>query len=85
MLLGNQAIFQCLFKLTQSRITSRCHRRIGEVCDNTPPPVRDFGDGHKIACHLEPAVLKEIRPVFWMKGEQAAPTPSAPETERAAA
>ena len=52
--------------------STRCHRRIGEVCDTTPPPLRDFGGGHKIACHLEEGELKGIRPVFWMKGEKAA-------------
>ena len=65
--------------------STRCHRRIGEICDNTPPPVRSFGGGHKIACHLENSELKAIRPVFWMKGEKPANPPPAPEAEKAAA
>ena len=59
--------------------STRCHRRIGEVCDISPPPIRDFGDGHKIACHMDKKELKAIRPVFWIKGEKSAPTHPAPE------
>jgi len=32
---------------------SRCPRRIDGLCDTTPPPVRTFDQGHRIACHLE--------------------------------
>ena len=59
--------------------STRCHRRIGEVCDISPPPIRDFGNGHKIACHMDKKELKAIRPVFWIKkGEKSAPTPTHP-------
>lgn len=30
----------------------RCARRIGAICDQSPPPWRDAGDGHRIRCHL---------------------------------
>ena len=30
---------------------TRCPRRIGAVCDDTPPPVQQDGD-HRIACHI---------------------------------
>ena len=30
---------------------TRCPRRVGPVCDETPPPVQRFGD-HRIACHI---------------------------------
>jgi peptide/nickel transport system ATP-binding protein len=30
---------------------TRCPRRIGALCDDTPPPVQRFGD-HRIACHI---------------------------------
>jgi peptide/nickel transport system ATP-binding protein len=30
---------------------TRCPRRVGPVCDETPPPVQRFGD-HHIACHI---------------------------------
>ena len=42
-----------------------------------------FRGGHKIACHLEEGELKEIRPVFWMKGEKSA-QPETPEEKAAA-
>lgn len=45
---------------------SRCPRKLGDICDKELPPKRDFGDGHEIHCHIEPAVLKKVRPVFRM-------------------
>ncbi len=30
----------------------RCPRSLGRLCDEVPPPVRDAGRGHQIACHL---------------------------------
>ena len=30
---------------------TRCPRRVGPLCDETPPPVQRFGD-HRIACHI---------------------------------
>jgi len=30
----------------------RCPRSLGQLCDEVPPPVRDAGHGHQIACHL---------------------------------
>jgi peptide/nickel transport system ATP-binding protein len=35
---------------------ARCHRRIGSVCDEVPPP-RNVLDGHMIACHHDRATL----------------------------
>ncbi len=32
---------------------SRCVQKIDGVCDMATPPVRTFGNGHVIACHLE--------------------------------
>jgi peptide/nickel transport system ATP-binding protein len=31
---------------------TRCPRRIGAVCDETPPPVQQLDAGHRIACHI---------------------------------
>ncbi|MEO1089200.1 MAG: oligopeptide/dipeptide ABC transporter ATP-binding protein, partial [Pseudomonadota bacterium] len=31
---------------------TRCPRKIGDVCEREAPPIRVFGDGHAIACHL---------------------------------
>jgi peptide/nickel transport system ATP-binding protein len=34
---------------------TRCPRRVGPICDETPPPEQHLADGHRIACHI-PAV-----------------------------
>ena len=36
----------------------RCPRQIGSICAEQPPPWRDAGDGHGIACHIP---LEELR------------------------
>ncbi len=35
---------------------SRCHKKLGTICETTPPPVRTFG-AHTIACHVELAAV----------------------------
>ncbi|MCO5091855.1 ABC transporter ATP-binding protein [Bosea sp. (in: a-proteobacteria)] len=47
---------------------ARCHRRIGPVCDDETPPVRDFGERHRIACHLPPDDLRAMPPVLAFDG-----------------
>jgi peptide/nickel transport system ATP-binding protein len=39
------------------RFTSRCPRKLGPICDTTPPPEQEAGDGHIIACHIPLAEL----------------------------
>ena len=34
------------------KFADRCRHRIGEVCDNVPPPVQPAGPGHAIRCHI---------------------------------
>ncbi len=44
---------------------SRCPRKLGAVCDTTPPPVQRREDGLRIACHIplaELAALNEAGP-----------------------
>ncbi len=31
---------------------TRCHRKLGPVCEREEPPEHEFADGHRIACHL---------------------------------
>jgi peptide/nickel transport system ATP-binding protein len=31
---------------------TRCPRRVGPICDDTPPPVQRLDGGHRIACHI---------------------------------
>jgi peptide/nickel transport system ATP-binding protein len=32
--------------------STRCPRRVGPVCDETPPPEQRLAGGHRIACHI---------------------------------
>jgi peptide/nickel transport system ATP-binding protein len=44
------------------RFAGRCPRRIGPVCDTTPPPLRDAGNGHFIECHIPVDDLRTAPP-----------------------
>ncbi|MSP83191.1 MAG: ABC transporter ATP-binding protein [Alphaproteobacteria bacterium] len=46
------------------RFCTRCPRRIGSICDSTPPPEQDVAPGHRIRCHIPAAELRLIPPVF---------------------
>jgi peptide/nickel transport system ATP-binding protein len=35
------------------RFQHRCPRKIGAICENETPPVREVAPGHRIACHIE--------------------------------
>ncbi len=43
---------------------TRCPHVLKGVCDTALPPVRAFGSGHRIACHLDPDQLLQMKPVF---------------------
>ena len=43
---------------------TRCHRRIGDICDNEPPPDQLVKDRHVIKCHIPIEELSEIAPVI---------------------
>jgi peptide/nickel transport system ATP-binding protein len=34
------------------RFASRCHRKVGAICDTVSPPVQQGSDTHEIACHI---------------------------------
>ena len=40
---------------------TRCPRRIGPVCDETPPPVQRFEADHRIACHIPGDELRRLQ------------------------
>jgi peptide/nickel transport system ATP-binding protein len=44
--------------------STRCSYRILGTCDVLPPPVQEFAQGHRIACHLPRKELLAMRPVF---------------------
>ncbi|MFC7398081.1 dipeptide ABC transporter ATP-binding protein [Chelatococcus sp. GCM10030263] len=46
------------------RFATRCHRKVGAVCDTVPPPTRKMSDTHEIACHIEEAQLRVEPPVY---------------------
>jgi peptide/nickel transport system ATP-binding protein len=46
------------------RFASRCHRKLGDICDTVAPPVRDATPTHQIACHISLDELRKVRPVF---------------------
>ncbi|WP_413992706.1 dipeptide ABC transporter ATP-binding protein [Labrys okinawensis] len=46
------------------RFASRCHRKLGAICDTVPPPVRTLSATHEVACHIEPDLLACLPPVF---------------------
>ena len=39
----------------------RCPRRIGAICDETPPPTRQVSSGHRIVCHIPTEELIELQ------------------------
>jgi peptide/nickel transport system ATP-binding protein len=43
---------------------TRCHRKIGSICETEKPPNKDMGNGHMIMCHLPDDVLKAMEPVI---------------------
>ena len=46
------------------RFASRCPRKLGTVCELTPPPLRETADGHLIFCHIPLERLRAVTPVF---------------------
>jgi len=46
------------------RFATRCPRKLGAICDDTPPPARDAGDEHVIHCHIPLERLRQTEPVF---------------------
>jgi peptide/nickel transport system ATP-binding protein len=51
---------------------TRCPRKIGKICEEQEPPIRRFGDGHRIACHIPPEELERMDPVIVLGDKEAA-------------
>ncbi len=45
-------------KIKGCPFAGRCHRKIGMVCDNAPPPRVEFSDSHFAFCHLSPEEMQ---------------------------
>ncbi|KAA0691374.1 ABC transporter ATP-binding protein [Neorhizobium sp. P12A] len=46
------------------RFATRCHRKVGAICDSVAPPIRQMSDTHEIACHIEEEKLRAELPVY---------------------
>ena len=45
---------------------TRCHRKLGELCETAEPPVVEDRPGHSIACHISLEELRKVEPVIKM-------------------
>jgi len=43
--------------------SGRCPRRIGAICDDTPPPTQRLSSGHRIVCHIPVEELTALQPI----------------------
>ncbi|MBC2706079.1 ABC transporter ATP-binding protein [Desulfobacula sp.] len=48
---------------------TRCHRKIGDICDNEPPQDQVVSDRHVIKCHIPIEELSKIKPVIIVPDE----------------
>ena len=46
------------------RFATRCPRKLGAVCDETPPPMRAVTETHVIHCHIPIGDLRRVEPVL---------------------
>jgi peptide/nickel transport system ATP-binding protein len=51
------------------RFSTRCHRKVGTICDTVPPPIRQMSPTHEIACHIDQAELSATPPIFGVTPE----------------
>lgn len=57
---------------------TRCPRKLGTLCEDLRPQVRDTGDGHVIACHIPLDDLREVDPVLTFTAGETPEEPVAP-------
>ena len=41
--------------------SGRCPRRVGAICDETPPPTLQLASGHRIVCHIPAEELAQLQ------------------------
>jgi hypothetical protein len=46
--------------------------RAGRICEEKEPPIRRFGQRHRIACHIAPEELERVDPVIVLADKEAA-------------
>ncbi|HEY4909841.1 MAG TPA: oligopeptide/dipeptide ABC transporter ATP-binding protein, partial [Methylomirabilota bacterium] len=54
--------------------TTRCPRRVGAICDETPPPEQVLPGGHRIACHIPAEELARLQDASTGDRESRPPT-----------
>ncbi len=54
------------------RFHTRCPRKVGPICETTPPPVQSASPTHRIACHIPLEELRAVPPVLRPVAEPAA-------------
>ena len=57
------------------RFSTRCPRRVGEMCDTEPPPVQETRSGHRIRCHIPIEALGEVEPVIGVASRRSEERP----------
>lgn len=50
--------------------STRCPRKIGDICDNEPPPEQEAAPGHVITCHIPLEDLRKVEPVIHVPTEE---------------
>jgi peptide/nickel transport system ATP-binding protein len=58
------------------RFAERCPRKLGPICDTSPPPVVEAAPGHTIACHIPLEELRRVLPVVAQADRSTEPTPA---------
>lgn len=58
-----EPVYGCVFH-------TRCPRKIGDICANTPPPEVEVSPSHVISCHITLKELMNVTPVFSFKNEK---------------
>ncbi|MGH6932608.1 MAG: dipeptide ABC transporter ATP-binding protein [Dongiaceae bacterium] len=44
--------------------STRCPRKLGSICDTTPPPEHRTSTGHRILCHIPLEALSAVEPII---------------------
>ena len=57
---------------------TRCHRKLGDICESTVPPIVEASPGHAISCHIPMEELRQADPVIvFADSEESVPSPAA--------
>ena len=64
--------------------STRCPYVMKGLCDTTPPPLRTFAHRHVIACHLDEATLRAMKPVITVEEDAGPARTTSAQTEAVA-